>query len=97
GSSENLSVVPSDATSPLVGDTYGAERDGLRSRGGDSSRHSRSEAAVLEAIVGLERRMNERMDRMEGMLAGVCDRVEELSASLPHAARDVVGKRGAHG
>ncbi|CAM9835636.1 unnamed protein product, partial [Ectocarpus sp. 13 AM-2016] len=96
GSSENLSVVPSDATSPLVGDTYGAERDGLRSRGGDSSRHSRSEAAVLEAIVGLERRMNERMDRMEGMLAGVCDRVEELSASLPHAARDVVGKRGAH-
>ncbi|CAM9827167.1 unnamed protein product [Ectocarpus sp. 12 AP-2014] len=97
GSSKNLSVVPSDATSPLDSDTYGAERNGLRSRGGDSSRHPRSEAAVLKAIVGLERRMNERMDRIEGMLAGVCDRVEELSARLPHAARDVVEKRGAHG
>ncbi|CAM9980457.1 unnamed protein product, partial [Ectocarpus sp. 4 AP-2014] len=97
GSSENLSVVPSDTRSPLVGDTYGAERNGLRSRGGDSSRHPRSEAAVLEAIVGVERRMNERMDRIEGMLAGVCDRLEELSARLPHAARDVVETRGAHG
>ncbi|CAM9467114.1 unnamed protein product, partial [Ectocarpus sp. 12 AP-2014] len=96
-SSENLSVVPSDATSPLVGDTYGAERNSLRSRGGDSSRHPRSEAAVLEAIVGVERRMNERMGRIEGMLAGVCDRLEELSARLPHVARDVVKTRGAHG
>ncbi|CAM9307321.1 unnamed protein product [Ectocarpus sp. 8 AP-2014] len=117
GSSENLSVVPSDARSPLVGDTYGAEPNGLRSdarsplvgdtygaepnglrsRGGDSSRDPRSEAAVLEAIVGVERRMNERMTRIEGMLAGVCDRLEELSARLPHAARDVVETRGAHG
>lgn len=97
GSSETLSAVPSDARSPLVGDTYGAERNGLRSRGGDRFRHTRSEAAVLEAIVGVERRMDERMDRIEGMLAGVCDRLEELSTRLPHAASDVVETRGARG
>ncbi|CAM9669687.1 unnamed protein product [Ectocarpus fasciculatus] len=96
-SSENQSAVPSGARSPLVGDTRGEERNGLHSRGGDSFRHPRSEAAVLEAIVGVERRMDARMDRIEGMLAGVCDRLEELSARLPHAASNVVETRGAHG
>ena len=43
---------------------------------------NRLEAAVLEAIAGVERRMDDRFGRMEAILAGVCDRMGTLEAAV---------------
>ncbi len=43
---------------------------------------SRLEAALLQAIAGVERRMNDRFNRMETMLVGVCDRLGMLEEAV---------------
>lgn len=43
---------------------------------------SRLEAIVLEAVAGAERRMDDRFDRIEKMLVGVCDRLGVIEGAI---------------
>lgn len=75
----------------VVGDNGGGL--GALSSTVGSQRESPFESAVLEGLVGLERRMGERLDRIERMMLGMCDRVGGLERSLDGLSRGDIGKK----
>ena len=80
------------ACDQLVGGDDGDGR-GAGSSTGRSQPASLFESAVLEGLADLERRMGERLDRIERVMLGMCDRVGGLERSLDGLSRGDPGKK----
>ena len=63
------------------GSTPSARAQSIAENGGEGG-GTRLEAIVLEAVASAERRMDDRFDRIERMLVGVCDRLGVLENAV---------------
>lgn len=80
------------ACDELVGGDGGGGR-GAGSNTVGRQQGARFEASVLEGLAGLEHRLGERLDRIERVMLGMCDRVGALERSLDGLSRDDTGKK----
>ena len=80
--------VPEDTWPALVGGETGTGRSAV-----ERQRSAPFATAVLEGLAGMEQRMGERLDRIERLMLGVCDRVGVLERSLDDIARDKGGEK----
>lgn len=91
-SSDKNTLVSTEPSAALVGSRRGVstlhkedgrEQGGIDRCGGCSDESfARLEAAVLRAVAGVERRIDERLIQMERVLGGVCDRLEALEGAV---------------
>ncbi|CAN0119352.1 unnamed protein product, partial [Scytosiphon promiscuus] len=72
----------SGSAAASIGSGPGSSTPGGIDGGEDTgdARIARLETAVLQAVAGVERRLDERFNQMERVLGGVCDRLEALES-----------------
>lgn len=72
----------SHSTSTRVGVRGSSSSNAAEGDGGVNGGVVRLEAVLLEAVAGVEQRVNDRFSRLEGMLGGVCDRLVALEDAV---------------
>ncbi|CAM9736057.1 unnamed protein product, partial [Laminaria digitata] len=90
----SMVAVPEDTRPSYdkVFDDDGGGGGGIESNTIGTQRGPRFEAAVLEGLAGLERRLGERLDRIERLTLGMCDRVGALERALDGLSRNDTGE-----
>lgn len=91
GSNTNVAVAAKPSTASVGSGRCSSkpQGEGIRDLGGTGgggsttdARLARLETAVLQAVAGVERRIDERFNQMEKVLGSVCDRLEALEGAV---------------